>query len=65
MDLKEGMKRIFLAIGYLIFILLGYIATLEENIYTVIFGCAAGFFAFKGILFGINWIIAGFKENKE
>lgn len=63
MNIKEGFKRIFLALGYALFSLLGFATTSIEDIYIIrVFGFILGFYAFKGLCYCIKWIIAGFKE---
>ena len=63
MNIKEGFKRIFIAIGYLFFsLVMGNIASSENNFIIAMFGYVIGFYMFKGLCYGINWIIAGFKE---
>lgn len=63
MNIKEGIKRIFLAFGYLFFALIGWgIAENEGSFIITIIGIVLGFYTFKGLLIGINWIIAGFKN---
>lgn len=65
MYFKEGLKRIFLAFGYLFFILLGLIWGAESNFYASVIGGVVGFFIFKGIIYSINWIIEGFIGKHE
>jgi len=63
MNIKEGLKRISISIGYIIFALIGGgIASNEGNFLTTLLGYIIGFYAFKGLLLGINWIVEGFKE---
>lgn len=63
MNIKEGLKRIFLSFGYLFFMFCGFLSTTNEGNYIIsLFGFVVGFYVFKGLLCGINWIIEGFKE---
>lgn len=63
MNIKEGIKRIFLAIGYIFFALCGLITTNGQDDYIIsVFGVVLGFYTFKGLLFGISWVLEGFKE---
>lgn len=65
MNIKKGIGRIFLAIGYLLFILLGLaIASNEGNYLITIIGGIVGFFVFKGLILGLQWIINGFKNDE-
>lgn len=63
MNIKEGIKRIFLAMGYMFFALCGWLSAGNEGNYILsVFGIILGFYTFKGLLYGINWIVEGFKE---
>lgn len=63
MNIKEGIKRIFLAFGYLFFMFCGLMSASSEGNYIInLFGIVVGFYIFKGLLYSINWIIEGFKE---
>ena len=62
MNYKEGFKRIFIAFGYLFFTFCGWASTNEEDYIIRVFGLIVGFYIFKGLLYGINWIKEGFKE---
>lgn len=63
MNIKEGIKRIFLAFGYLFFMFCGWLSASGESNYIIsLFGFIIGFYVFKGLLYSINWIIEGFKK---
>lgn len=65
MNIKRGIGRIFLALCYLLSIAIGLcIAANEGNFFITLLGGVIGFFVFKGIIIGFQWIISGFK-NKE
>lgn len=61
-DYKKGFKRVLLALGYLLFILIGLAAGLETSFFASIIGAFIGFFAFKYLIIGFKWVIDGFKK---
>ena len=63
LNLKNGFKRILLALGYLLFIFIGLIIGFSTSSLAAIIGAIIGFFVFKYTLIGINWIIEGFKND--
>lgn len=60
---KKGFTRIGLALGYIIFSLIGLIIGSGSSFIMGVIGAILGFFLFKGMLIGINWIIKGFKND--
>lgn len=60
---KNGFTRIFLAIGYLLFILIGLLIGSNHSFFAAIIGSTLGFFIFKYLLISIKWIIKGFKNE--
>ena len=60
---KNGFKRIALAMGYLMFILIGMVIGGDTSFFAGVIGAIVGFFTFKYSIIGTKWIIDGFKND--